>query len=334
MLIGLSGCAGNSFSIEFSLPDDLSVNYTVSYYASDRRGGMMIETVAPVTNGKAVIQGTTVNPALVFLSAGKHSIAIYVRRGETIRISGNDGNPFSWSMKGDDITEKLAEWRNGNATELQKGDPETTNRLIAKYVIGNPDSPVSTLLLLTSFSRTDDESLFRSLWLRLKDEARDPEWTALAGRADQPDTYVKTPARLRSMVVRSFHNGVDTIRPESAKASILFFWNSGHPSRREHFDSIKALAKEFPDSATRIIADICVEADSIAWRSPLKSDSLRGVIRGWLPAGLADQRLIDLSVSRTPYYIVTSPDGIQRYRGMETKDAFEKFRKLMKGRTP
>lgn len=330
-LLLLSGCIKNEFSIEFNLPADVTANYKISYYASDKRGGMVIETVAPVVNGKFLLKCKTVNPSLIFLSgSGKQSVAFYIERGETLKISGESADPYSWDIKGNELDEQWAQWRKGNAKELALQDPEKTNSLIAKYVTDNPSSPISALMLLTSFSRRDNESLFRRLWLKLSGEARDPKWTSLAGRADQPDNYVKTPGRLRSMAVRSFHHGVDTLRTDSAKASILFFWFSGFPERREYMDSIKSLAKEYPDSAKRLIADICLEADSIAWRSPLRSDSLKNVVRGWAPAGLADSRLMTLLVPRAPYYIVFDSNGKQSYRGSDTKEAFSKFRSLMK----
>ena len=85
-LLILSGCVKNEFSIEFNLPADVTTNYKISYYASDKRGGMMIETVAPVVNGKFLLKGKTVNPSLVFLTgSGKQSLAFYVERGENIR---------------------------------------------------------------------------------------------------------------------------------------------------------------------------------------------------------------------------------------------------------
>ena len=73
-------------------------------------------------------------------------------------------------------------------------------------------------------------------------------------------------------------------------------------------DSIRKLAAEYPDSTTRVIADICLETDSIAWKSPLRSDSIKAVIRGWVPAGLAD--------------------GNQRYRGSDPAEALSSFREV------
>ncbi len=333
LLLVMTGCRKNEFTLDFLLPADVTANYKVVYYASDSRGGMTVESVAAVADGKATLTGKTIKPAVVFISLGSNrTMAVYVEKGNKIKIIGKSSNPCSWSADGNDINKEWSLWRVENAAELEKNDPEVTNRLIAEYVSAHPESPVSTLMLLTGFSRKYDETLYRQLWLELKDNARDPRWTEMAGRADQLDNHVFTPGQLRSMTVRSLHNGVDTIRTDSAAASILFFWYSGYPERKEHIDSIRALAEEFPDSAKRIIADICLEADSIAWKSSLRTDSLKDVVRGWAPAGLADSRIITLGVQRAPFYIVFSPDGNQRYRGNDTEKALSEFRLLMEAK--
>lgn len=333
LLLVMTGCRKNEFTLDFLLPEDVTANYKVAYYASDSRGGMTVESVAAVVNGKAAITEKTIRPAVVFISwGGSHTMVVYAEKGEKIKITGEGVNPCSWAADGNDINKEWSLWRVENGAELEKGDPQITNRLIADYVTQHPESPVSALMLLTGFYRKDDETLYRKLWLELKGEARDPHWAEMVGRADQPDHHVFTPGQLRSMTIRSLHNGVDTIRTDSAAASMLFFWYAGYPERKEHIDSIKALAEEFPDSAKRIIADICLEADSISWRSAIRTDSLKDVVRGWAPAGLADSRIITLGVKRAPFYIVFAPDGNQRYRGNDTGKALSEFRLLMEAK--
>lgn len=335
ILLILSGCIKNEFKMEFALPDSVNANYKISYYASDKRGGMMIETVAAIANGKGILKGITRNPAILFLSQGsRQTIAIYVQRGDNIKISGKDANPYTWEIEGNDLNKEWSQWRIKNEKVLSESDPKKTNSLVAKYIYDNPASPLSTLMLLTAFSRKDDETLFRRLWLTLTGEARDPEWTGLVARADQQDTFVAIPARLESIALRSFGNGIDTLRTDSANASMLFFWYAGFPQRKEYIDSLRSIAKEFPDSATRIIADICLEPDSIAWRSPIRSDSLSKVVRAWAPAGFADSRLINLNVTSAPFFIIFSKDGNQRYRGSDINDAFSEFRKIIHSSNP
>ncbi len=81
----------NEFRLEFDIDDKLNANYKISYYASDKRGGIMIESVAPIANGKASVKGITRNPALVYVfnNSSEPAAVIYVERGETVMITGS-----------------------------------------------------------------------------------------------------------------------------------------------------------------------------------------------------------------------------------------------------
>lgn len=334
LLLGLTllcGCKKNEFSIEFSLSPSVSANYNISYYASDKRGGIMMESVAVVAGGAGVFRGITRNPALVYLyvSPGRYPTVIYAERGDKVTVAGENGDPFSWKIGGNALNERWSDWRNLNATALAAGEAPAINAAVAKYVEANSSDPLSTLLLLTSFSRPDDEALYRRLWLSLSGEARSAKWVELVGRADQPALAVATPGKLHAMVMRSAGNGVDTIVPASVRSTLLLFWSNGM-ERRVLIDSLKALAREFPDSSRRLIADVCLEGDSSVWRNAIRYDSLRNVARLWAPAGVADSRLMTLGVSRSPFCIVVAPDGRQRYRGDDLTKAFTEFRSLMK----
>lgn len=328
----LSGCVKNEFTLEFSLPADVNGNYRTIYYASDKKGGMTMEGVAVVASGKGGMRCPTVKPAILYLypSGSDSPIAIFAERGETVKISGKDGNPLKWTVEGNDINKQLSEWRTRNAAELEKNDPEATNSAVAKFITADPSSEIAPLLLLTTFNRNYDETLFRRLWNSLPDFAKAREWAHMAGRADIPDGYARTPAQIKSLAMRELHNGVDTLRPTAVKASLLFFWNNGLDNRRERFDSIKHISREFPDSASRLIADVCLDPDSLNWRAPLRSDSLSKVVRFWAPAGYADSKIMQLGVTVSPFFIVLDSEGHQRYRGDDQEQAFSRFRTLMK----
>lgn len=331
----LAGCRNNRISLQFNLPQDFHSTIRIVFYASNSKGGATIENVAVVNNGTGKMDCPFVNPAIVYIypnASQPRQIAIFARRGNEIAISGPSSNPYSWQISGNDINIQISEWRNANADALFKATPEEMNALVAKFVRENPASEASPFLLLTSFSRDDDDALFRSLWFSLAPEANAAFWSRLAARTDLLTGYPRTPGRLYSIALRSLQNGMDTIRPDSAAATMLFFWQNTPNSslRKEWIDSIRALAKEFPDSSSRIIADACIEPDSLTWRSAISKDSLKNVARLWIPAGLADSRIINLNVPRAPFYIVFSRDGHQRYRGSDPSEALSAFRSLMK----
>lgn len=326
----LSACSKKEFKLEFELPESLHANYTVIYYASDKRGGVNVETVAAISHGKASLACMAVNPTLLYLFTNPdYPIVIYAEKGDKITISGTKPNPATWSVDGNDINRQLSAWRNGNADILASNDPKKINGAVEKYVLKNPSSEISPILLLTYFSRYADDEAFRRLWGKLDGEARSPKWPQMIGRADIPTGAAAAPARMRSIAMRTLGNGLDTLKISKAKASLFLFWNNGIDKRKEVFDSIKSLARAFPDSASRLIVDVCMDADSLSWRSPLRSDSLKKVVRAWAPAGMADETLMKLGVTVSPLYLVISPDGRQRYHGQDRAEAFREFRKIM-----
>lgn len=332
LLMALCACTGNEFTISFDLTDDMNTTFTVVYYASSKKGGMMVESVASVINGKGEFKGVTRNPTLVFIYGGGISqtpdMVLYVERGDKIRLSGEGRRMAYWSVEGSKFNERWNSWRNQAADTLSGGDRKLINFSVANYVESHPSDPVSALLLLTSYSRRDNEQGFASLRRSLTGDAADPEWSQLVARADLLEP-MPAAALLKSIVMRSADNGVDTIRPSKARGSLLMFWNNG-PGRRVAVDSLKALAKEFPDSSRRVLADICLEPDSVNWRSSLRYDTLKNVCRLWAPAGLADSRLMALGVTASPYYMVVDTAGVQAYRGRDIEEAVATFRRLMK----
>lgn len=78
ILLLTAACRNNSFSLEFELSPEINANYKIAYYASDSRGGMLIETVAPVVGGKAVVKGRTVRPSIVYISGTGKSLWQYM----------------------------------------------------------------------------------------------------------------------------------------------------------------------------------------------------------------------------------------------------------------
>lgn len=329
-LMLLCSCGKNEFRLTFSLPEEVTANYTAIYYATAKDGGLSIETVANITSGKGSLTCATRYPTLLYLYAGGVlPTVIYAERGNEISIKGASPEAASWEIEGGgDINRDLSLWRNAHTVTLTSGTPLQINEAVADFVASNPSNPVSAILLLTAFSRREEETKFRRLWASLTPDADKEKWVVMTGRSDMPDAVAKTPGRLLSMALRSLKGGADTIRPAGHAATLLFFWNNGLDGRDALIDSIRVLSKEYPDSASRIIADISLDHDSLSWRTPLRSDSLENVARLWIPAGLADRRMIDLGVTRIPFFIVTGPDGHQAYRGSDVAAALSSFRRL------
>lgn len=329
-LLLLAGCSKNEFSISFELPADSNQSYRIAYYGASSRGGIYLETVAAIVSGKGSATGHTRYPSVVFISSPSSplQIAIYAEKGNKIKIAGSSSDPTLWDITGNKLNEELSAWRHDNAEALRKADRKAINAAVAKYVKDNPSHQLSTFLLFTTYSRRDDEEGYRNLRGLLKGDALDERLLNACSRCDNIDELPASPARVARLVVHSFANGIDEIHCDSMPA-LIYFWAGGVESRSQTIDTIRSLSRQFPDSASRILMDVSIDADSMAWAAPLRSDSLRKTVRAWMPMGLADPRLRKMPVARVPFIIVTDAKGRQTYRGDDPAKAADEFRRQM-----
>lgn len=344
LLCILPGCVKNEFNITFEFPKEHIGNYIVAYYAWDARKGTWLEKTASVQNGAAVIECVTKRPTLVYVrdaSSGANQIAIYAERGDKIVVTGDNADMTTWTIKGNSTSERWSDWRKELARK--KGDTGAHDKAIGEYVKANPGDRLSVILLLTEWDRRKDPDGFIRLWNTLDKKVRDAELIEMCASPDMTGMYFITesdgslvPAREKKAVkaiFRSRDNGVDTLRFDKAEASFLFFYSENDSKRKETVDSIKALMKQYPDSAKRIISDISVDTDSLAWVNSIRRDSLEGMIRAWMPGGIADPDMVRLGVTRVPWYVVKGKGGSVSYEGDDLGKAVEAFRKAMKNKS-
>lgn len=323
MVVALSGCVKNEFDVDISVAKGNARHYSLQYYASDPRQGWLVETAVIPVDGKANVHGITRNPTLVLIK-GKPTdlpLVLYAERGDRLTLEGKSDNPVLWSAKGNKLTEKLSDWRLANERSLSTNNPQAINEAVARYVRENPKAPASTILLLVYYDRSENESEFRKLWESLRGDASERKWSDLVGRADISFTDNPFPAEIKSFLLNSIDNGVDTIRIGTGRPALLYFSRSDLISRTEDIRAIRRLAAARSDSSRRIIADICFDADSAsrAWQS--NRDSLRGVIRAWMPLGHADSIAVALRVNSLPTFVVYDAKGKLRYRGPDADRA-------------
>ncbi|MBD5274410.1 MAG: hypothetical protein HDS36_06160 [Bacteroides sp.] len=308
-LLLLAGCTKPRFTVEFQLPAELHAAYTLSYYASSSTQGRWIETGVMLQGGKSKTVLPISNPAVVALSAAGNTIHFYAEKGDKIEIQGESADIFSWKIGGNGINDNWSKWRNENTSALGSRDAAKINEAVRKFVEKNNENPLSALLLLYDFDRRADNPLFLKLWKMLKGEAAKEKWISLSGRSD---LYTNTPLdapdpkKKHMIALKSLGNGADTIITGKVPV-VLLFWRNSDAERGEMIDSLKALRKAHPDSASFIIADICFDPDSISWASPLGRDSLEHTIRAWNPVAEADSAIRALGIERTPTLITISP---------------------------
>lgn len=329
-LVVLTACGKNEFILKFDLPSDVTDNYTVDYYATDTNGGRTIQAVASVREGKCELKGFTKQPTLVTITKRNSvfPLVIYAEKNKVIEISGQGSLPLDWEVKGNEINETLSSWRLENNEIWKENLPDSVNNAVEKFVEENEFNPVSTILMLCYFQRKDHERKYTELMSLLKGEAKNPMWLRLVGRSDQLIHSYSYPARLENIVLRAYNKGKDTLIIDKKNPVLMLFWQTGYADRKDMIDSIKALEKEFPDSS-RIIADVCLEVDSLAWKNAVKKDSLNKDMKRFLAVrGMATPSMMKLKVDAVPYFIVFDKNGEQIYRGADLPSAIKEYRLL------
>ena len=327
-----AACTRNEFNMDLELSGVGTADFQVVYYASDARQGFYVETNMVAREGKGTLRGITRFPTLVYITS-RHihkPLVVYAERGNHISLKGNSPDQSGWEVSGNKINDEWSVWRMANAGALRSGRPDSINAAVASFVREKPDSKVSLLLMLTTFVRQADPKLYRELWKSLDIDLRHSDLVAMAGRPDQTGAYLSQEARIESMVLRG-RGHLDTVITAKVPATILFFWlNDRSKQRAQMFDSIRSLAAEFPDSASRAIVDICMNVDSTSWIQPLRTDSLKGVTRSWMPLGTADPAALTIGIGRIPYVVVADRSGEIVYQGDSLVSAMGAFRRLMK----
>lgn len=300
------GCAKPKFDVIFELPESVHAAYTFTYYASSSKQGKWIETGVMVQGGRGKMTLPASNPTVVSLSAGSNVVYFYVERGDKIKIKGESADIYSWQIEGNSINEEWSAWRRENAGSLSAGNVKKINDAVEKYVKKNPSNPLSALLLLYDYDRSENNIGFLNLWKSLKGDAAKEKWITISGRTDLYTNTPLTPPDLKkkhTLILKSLGNGADTVVTGKVPVALLF-WHNSDNERTKMIDSLKALRKAHPDSASYIIADICLDPDSLSWVSPLGRDSLEHTIRAWNPIAEADSVIRSLGVEKTPSLIL------------------------------
>ncbi|MDE5797144.1 MAG: DUF4369 domain-containing protein [Muribaculaceae bacterium] len=331
VVIMCAACTRNEFNMNLDLSEVGTADFQVVYYASDSRQGFYVETNMVAREGKGTLRGITRYPTLVYITS-RHihePLVVYAERGDKISLKGDSPDQLAWEVTGNKINDEWSAWRMSNASALRSGRPDSINAAVAQFVRQQPESKLSLLLMLTTFVRRADPQLYRELWKDLDSELRHSGLVQLAGRPDQRGASVSQAARVESMVLRG-RGRLDTVITSRVPATILCFWMNNNSRRRQQLmDSIRALATEFPDSASRSIVDICMNSDSVTWISPLHRDSLKGVTRSWMPLGTTDPAALAIGVGYLPCLVVVDKAGDIVYQGDSISLAMKTFRQLM-----
>lgn len=325
LLLLLTGCVKNEFKVEFNLDGKVTDNYRVSYYAADKSHGWLMESATPVSAGKGSFTGMTRLPVIVFLSGSDDfPLHFFAERGDRIVITGEGNDPLKWRVGGNDINEEWSEWRIANYSALK--NPEKRNAAVARYVRSNPDNPLSTLLLLTSYDQNAPGSDFDTLWLSLGEKSRKGEWLQLFNRLDIPTVTLNIPGTNQNGF-RILADADSALEVRYADARRTLFWFKERYDNHLTGNEMKELREAFAgqDVAQRRLAVILCVPDSAAPTHESITDSIPTAKVMWAPDGVASRAAASLNVNSVPRFVVTDSKGKTLYNGKNVKEALKKL---------
>ena len=333
----LSSCSKNEFDIKFELTPSADGTYRAIYYASDPKKGWIVENVVNIQQGKAHLTGMVYNPCIVYLcrtSNAAQGLYLYVERGDDFTISGDGSDPAAWHVDGNKLTRQLDEWRAENRDVIVKArsgreaDIAPLCRAVDSFVSSHPDDPAAAIILMAYYDRGYDPGRFSALMKSLRDDAADRKWIDMMARNDMPADEPAIPAIPKSLVFATVATGCDTITPGHLP-TLLYFGKASLRPYRDDIAKLRQLSRSSGDSASRIIANVSFEPDSMTRWHSVNVDSLQASVQAWVPLGLSDSQIKQLGVRRIPYLIVIDRKAKAVYSGTDTDRAIETFRSLL-----
>ena len=334
-----SSCGKNEFEIDIKLPQNMSNTFTLVYYASDKHKGWVTQSAITVSSGHGRETCVTRNPTVVWVDPDRRgssvALAFYAERGDKIEIRGEELDPLSWEVVGNDINEEWSKWRIAHLKDLQTGVAARINSAVAEYVKGHTDSELSTLLLLTTYVRREDEEGFARLWNSVSADAKSAELLAAVGRADvQTALPVDAPVAIGELKLHCMGESIATVKPSRFDASLYYFWSgvNGENSRSADIDSIKHLLGEERGGKLLDVTDIALTADSMKWLNKARADSL-GTLkwrRAWAPGGRMHSSIQSFAIPASPWFVVLDRSGRPVYRGAAAGDALKTVRETLR----
>lgn len=317
LLLMAGGCSKGQFSIELSLAPQVTENYNLLYYASDSRQGFIREQVLVVHQGICHMECPSVNPTLVYVfhGAAAPALVFYAERGDKIKITGDNGYPLAWNVGGNDINEGLSRWRQQNRDALSAADAVKVNSAVARFVKANASDPAAALILLIYYYRSENPDEFDALYRSLAGEAAESRWSELVGRVDMTAGFSPVPRKVTSLTV-SVPGGKDTLS-FADKGGVIYFSDNDAESRVSDMAELRKLARLRVDSSSFVVADISMEPDSAAWAYQLPRDSLKNVVRAWMPMQFSDSTAASLRIDIIPCFVVIAGGGTILYKGSD-----------------
>lgn len=305
MALLLAACTDNEqFRVNGVIEGKPTLNLRIGYYAD----GAYQTQITAAREGKFEFFGSSKQPTLVeiFDYDYRPLARLYASNGETFEIELNRDKPLDARITGNDVTERWSKFLRENQSVL-KGEPDSANAVIARYVASHPADIVSTLLMVTAYDASKDAAAADSVLSLIELQARP---SALTESFNYMLQRLVTDEAADTIAPFRYADRVDSVKifDPANKALNLLVFATGDKFRD---DSIVPVLGNIAKRKNIQILEIDLEPYTNTLKG--RSDTLAWKV-GRVPGGLAGAGIEHLGIPSQPYFIVTDSAGAQLLR--------------------
>lgn len=315
MALVVSSCGDpDSFRVEGTVANNRTMNIRMVYAGDD----VLNNVLTAARDGQFRFKGSAPKGSLLRVLDNDYRVLayLYVENGDFIKLTIDPDNADALSVKGNEVSERWAEWLAGNRAMIDTGNTQKINGIVRQYVKAHPSDLLSTLLMVTLYDAGEDPVEARKLLESIDREARPTQligsWIEVVGRIGSAESHGK----VRDIRYMDNRDSIKTFSPRNQKYALLAFSDEESGRRDSVIQEIRQIKRRFPDSKRFRLLDVSMEADTFAWRRINRTDSVKWQ-NAWVAGSISAPGVENLGIPRLPYFIITDSAGTQVWRGHE-----------------
>ena len=308
----LSACKNDSFSLEAKIEGLGDKEVTIVYATSYGVQSQSVTASDDVIKCEGYAPQTTV--VNLVMPDGMPTIRTAAINGDNIKLQGLLGSPYPTAIKGGDTAREWHKFLSDHLTEVENNaSTGELNPIIAEYIRANPNSVVSTLLLIYNYTPLCNNETADSLLNIISDEAK-PVYMISTYNALRNELNKANRSRgFYQFTLPTLNGKWETFsRPDKGYA-LIWAWSDDDRNRRQCVDSIKHLEALYGKRLA--VSTILIDADTMRWRSRINSDSIDKWSHYWAPGGPNSPSIKNFGLMRTPTILLIDSFGANPYRG-------------------
>ncbi len=301
----MTSCTSSEFKVNIDISGLGNQNLHVVWM--DDKG--LTDAFVTAEDGKLSIGGNCHEPTVVGIldSYNKPLVRIVVTGGDNITVTGDANNPHHYRCSGNEAAQEWLAFESKHASLYDVPDRAPLDKAIEKYVAENPESLVSTLLLVVDYSDAKKASaLLDKVAMKVRPASLCESVERVMAVVEKKDDT------LRTMMLCGTEGDFEPVLAAQQGVTLFYMWHESRNERRENVQSMKWLSRHWGNRLT--IVDVSLMPDTLGWRSVARLDSASWK-HYWVPGSVLDPAVETLRLRTLPETFVTDSTGRILYRG-------------------